>query len=412
MPKSDVVIIGAGIIGLSIAWQLARRSDLNVLVLEKGHSVGEGSTGASSAVCRHRYTRTEMVYLARDGINAYRHWGQFTGLKAPRAKYQQQGVLWMPGQDLGWSRREHARMIELGIPTTVLDDADLARMFPAFSSCTQLVDTVGGEEHECQGGGEHLLELEGGYIDPVAAAEDLLEACRREGVEVRFNSAVAEVTTTGGRATGVKLNDGSMVSSAQVVNASGPWCNAIFNSLGLDLPWTLTPTRIQILYLDRPAELAGEIPVTVDLNNGIYFRLQNRGQQLVVGSTLEADELEIVSDPDEFNRFADDSFTHAKLHALHHRLPALPYRGSIRGYCGLYTMNREDVHPIIGETAIPGFIVANGFSGHGFKLAPAVGSLVAQLLTGTTTDFDTAVAIDFFAVDRAPIDPDSKSVLA
>jgi len=412
MQGKDIVIIGAGIIGLSIAWQIARRCNLKVLVLEKGAGIGEGSTGASSAVCRHRYTRTEMVHLARDGIHAYRHWSEFTGLEHPRAQFHQTGVLWMPGQDCEWAPREHKRMVELGIATTVLDDSDLNRLFPAFSSCTLPADLVSGEEHNCHGGSSHLLELQGGYIDPVAAAEDLAQACRGKGVELRFNAAVSKITTEGDHVSGVKLADGTSISAAQVVNASGPWCNQLFRSVGLELPWTLVPTRIQILYIDRPAELVGDIPVSVDMANGIYFRTQNRGQQLVVGSTLEEDERELVENPDEFNRFADDSFTHAKLHALHHRFPALPYRGAITGYCGLYTMNREDVHPIVGVTGPTGLIAANGFSGHGFKLAPAVGSLVAQLLTGKTTDFDTPVSIDFFAIDRVPIDLGSKSVLA
>jgi glycine/D-amino acid oxidase-like deaminating enzyme len=183
--------------------------------------------------------------------------------------------------------------------------------------------------------------------------------------------------------------------------------------LGLVLPWTLAPTRIQMLYVDRPAELPGDIPVTIDIVNGIYFRSQNRGQQIVVGSVLEEDEQEeVVADPDDFNRFADEDFTVAKLHALHHRLPTLPYHGTRRGYCGLYTMNREGLHPIIGMTPLPGFIVANGFSGHGFKLAPAVGAMVARLITGNLCDFNTGVSADFFAIDREPIDPDSKSVLA
>jgi len=198
MQNKDVIIIGAGIIGLSIAWQIARRSSLNVLVLDKASGIGEGSTGASSAVCRHRYTRTEMVHMARDGINAYRRWSQFTGLKQPRAEYQQHGVLWMPGEDTEWAQREHQRMVELGIATTVLDDSDLKQRFPAFSSCILATDTVTAEEHDCRGGGRHLLELEGGYIDPVAAAEDLAEACLGRGVELEFNTTVEDVITAGG----------------------------------------------------------------------------------------------------------------------------------------------------------------------------------------------------------------------
>jgi len=84
----------------------------------------------------------------------------------------------------------------------------------------------------------------------------------------------------------------------------------------------------------------------------------------------------------------------------------------VRGYCGLYTTNLQDVHPIVGPTAIDGFWLANGFSGHGFKLAPAIGSMLAQALTGERRDFDTAVPLAFLGVDRQPIGLASKNVLA
>ena len=152
--------------------------------------------------------------------------------------------------------------------------------------------------------------------------------------------------------------------------------------------------------------------VTADISSGIYFRTQNRGQQLVVGSVLEEDEREAVADPDDFPREIDTDFEVAKLHLLHHRLPAMPYRGKVRGYCGLYTVNRNDVHPILGETAIPGFWVANGFSGHGFKLAPAIGSMMAQAITGERTDFDTRIPVTTYGIGRQPIELESLSVLA
>ena len=385
---------------------------MRVLVLEKGHSVGEGSTGASSAVCRHRYSREEMVNFARDGIFAYRNWSSFTGLKHPRAKFQQHGVLWMPGSNTSWAEKEHRRLQALGIATVLLDDDGLTERFPDLNCCRLSADLETGHEHDCIGGGRHLLELEGGYIDPMAAAEDLVEACRLKGVEIRFNSYASEVLTQGGSVTGIKLLSGETIGCPTLVNAMGPWCSALNENLGLTLPWSLVPTRIQVLYIDLPAELSGAIPATVDMENGIYFRSQNGGQQLVIGSVIEEDEREAISNPDEFDRFADEDFQTKKLHALHHRLPLLPYKGMRRGYSGLYTMNREDVHPIIGQTAVLGYFVANGFSGHGFKLAPAVGAMMAKIVTGNTSDFDTEVEPAFFSIDRQPIDPDSKSVLA
>ena len=101
-----------------------------------------------------------------------------------------------------------------------------------------------------------------------------------------------------------------------------------------------------------------------------------------------------------------------KLAAFHHRVPELEARGTPSGIAGLYMVNREDSHPIVGPTGVDGFWVANGFSGHGFKLAPSVGSMIAQAYAGVTTDFDTDVPMEFFAVDRDPIELDVKSVLA
>jgi glycine/D-amino acid oxidase-like deaminating enzyme len=127
---------------------------------------------------------------------------------------------------------------------------------------------------------------------------------------------------------------------------------------------------------------------------------------------LAEDEEEVVSDPDNFKRSPDVEFTQMKLAALHHRIPDLEARGNVSGIAGLYTINREDVHPIVGPTDVEGFWVVNGFSGHGFKLAPAIGSMVAQAVTGETRAMDTDVPLRFLAYDREPIDIGVKSVLA
>ncbi|MGI9295423.1 MAG: NAD(P)/FAD-dependent oxidoreductase, partial [Pseudomonadales bacterium] len=340
---ADVVIIGAGVIGLSIARQISRCSKLSIVVLDKSPAVGAGSTGASSAVLRHRYSYPAMVQLARDGIHAYRHWQSFTELSAPRARFEADSVLWLAHPKSNWAAEEQQRLQAAGIRAAVLDDASLQKRYPSLNPCCRGLDIRAGEEHECQGGGEHLLELDGGHIDPMDVLQDLLEANRLKGVQVRFKTNVKTVRTQNGRAVGVSLDSGAHIDAGIVVIASGPWCNQIIQQLDFDWRWNLTPTRIQIIYRDRPQVISGAIPVCADLASGIYFRLQNRGQQLLLGSTLPEDEMEAVSNPDDFLRIADDNFMQAKLHALHHRLPALPYRGNLRSYCGLYTVNRDDM---------------------------------------------------------------------
>src|SRR3954469_4129993 len=118
---ADVVVIGAGIIGMSAAFQIARRSSARVVVLEKGVGPGEGSTGASSAVCRFRYSYSEIVQLAKDGIGAYQNWPDFLGNATPNARFHRIGVLWL-ADDRGWAVREAARMESLGLACDALDD--------------------------------------------------------------------------------------------------------------------------------------------------------------------------------------------------------------------------------------------------------------------------------------------------
>lgn len=411
MQKSaDIIIIGAGIAGLCSALQLTRRTSASILVLEQGRGLGEGSTGASSAIGRHVYSQDRMIELARDGINAYRNWGEFLETDSVLASFDEAGLLWLSADD-AWCRTSRERLAGFGIPASLLTDADVRARFPAINPCALAPDLVQGEAHECRGGATHLLEENAGWIDPQNVLQDLFNVLKQKGVDIRFSTRVARILTEGRKLVGVETRDGSSWAAGQVVNASGPWCNELLEPLGLASRWPLRPTRIQMLHLERPASVEGHLPVCYDTQSGFYFRTQNRGQQLVTGSTREQEEQEEVN-PDSFDQLADADFTAITLHALHHRLPALTYRERVSGYAGLYTINREDVHPVVGQSPIDGLLLANGFSGHGFKLGPAVGSLIARSLTGDSIATDTRVPLDFLAWDRQPLKVGQKSVLA
>jgi len=407
----DIVIAGAGIIGMSTAFQIARRSSLSVLVLDKGIGPGEGSTGASSAVCRFRYTHAEMVRLAHDGVAAYRNWADFLGITEFRARYHRLGMLWFGNGSDDWAETEASRLDALGIRTAVLDDQAMKERYPAINPCIEPPDLMEGTPHDCRYGGRHLLELDGGYVDPVSALQDLIDAARARNVEVRFQSAVQHVHTVGGKVSAATLANGETIHCGALVCATGPWCNDLLDKFGLQNRWPLEPTRIQVVHIDRPESVEGDIPVCADPLSGIYFRTQNRGQQIIVGSVLPEDEEE-RADPNDYAAYVDDDYARLKLHALQHRIPELSYTGAVHGYSGLYTINRADVHPVVGCTEVGGFYVANGCSGHGFKLAPAIGSLLAQAITGDHLSFDTGVNPAFLAFDRSPIAVSSKSALA
>ena len=407
---ADVIVVGAGIIGSSIAFQLARHG-VSVIALDKGAGPSEGSTGASSSICRCRYTNPEVVRLAFHGQEAYGSWSEFTGLSDVRSGLNRVGVLWMMGESPERVGAEVAKLNAEGVTASALGPDDVTGSFPALSDCAQPFDLTGDTEHVCAPGEAFLYEDEGGYADPVGANQDLIEATVKLGGEVRFGSRVTGVLHSGADVAGVRLADGSELSADLVVNAAGPWCNQLNEMVGVEVRWTLTPTRIQTVYRPWP-ETLGSIPVCADASTGIYFRPESGGQQVMVGSVLAEDEEEIVDDPDVYKRVPDAEFTQLKLAAFHHRVPGLEARGTPSGIAGLYTINREDVHPIVGPSGADGFWLANGFSGHGFKLAPAIGSMVAQAFSGERTDFDTDVPMDFFSVDREPIGVAQKSVLA
>jgi glycine/D-amino acid oxidase-like deaminating enzyme len=407
---ADVVVVGAGIIGSSISYQLARRR-IEVIAVDKGEGPAEGSTGASSSICRCRYTNPEVVRLAFYGQKALGDWSRFTGLDETRSQLHRVGVIWMMGESREKVDRDAAQLLSQGVDAETLGPEDVTRLFPAVSNCTEPLDMSGDIDHVCRPGEAFLYEPGGGYADPVGANQDLIEATRARGGEVRFKSQVVDVLREGDRVTGVKLADGTSISAGLVINAAGPWCNVLNGIAGADIRWTLTPTRIQTVYRPWPESL-GQLPIGLDETTGIYFRPESAGQQIMVGSVTAEDEQEIIADPDNFKRVPDADYTQLKLAAFHHRIPSLEPRGQVTGIAGLYTINREDVHPIVGPSGVDGFWVANGFSGHGFKLAPAIGSMVAQAISGERTDFDTDIPIDFFSVDREPIDVSVKSVLA
>jgi sarcosine oxidase subunit beta len=408
---ADVLIIGGGIIGMSVAHQIARRSNLKVIVLEKGVGLGEGSTGGSSAITRQRYSKLESIRVARDGNIIWRNWAEYTGLSDPVGTLHDIGVLWMMHDSILGVEADKDRLVAEGIDAVMVDAADLKKLYPGVSACMVPFDLTGEIEHECADGDAFLIERDTGFFDATGALLDVATAARAGGVDVRMRAEVVDVSVAGGRATGVTLADGSSIDAHMIVNAAGPWCNRISAMAGLETPWELVPTRIQVIYRALPADVPRPIPVICDAPGGVYFRPEAGDGQIILGSLLEEDELELA-DPDRYNEAADRAFIDTKIHALHHRLPDLPYVGAPGGMASLYTVNRQDVLPIVGPTTIDGFAVVNGFSGHGFKESQVIASMMAQWITDERVDLDTDVPMEFFSIDRDPIDIAEHTVLA
>merc|ERR1711871_1456587 len=256
-----------------------------------------------------------------------------------------------------------------------------------------------------------LLEHGCGHMDSSACLHDIHAACLREGVDVRFNAAASLVAADAHRIDGVTIGAAGdhMVSSGVTVNCSGPWFDKLNAQAGVTASTTMLPTRIQVGHKNLPddEDYLG-LPFVADCYgaSGIYFMPRRANRQLVFGSVDHRFESEVV-DPDDFNNQLDPDVKIDYLSYLMHRLPGLPASGHISGFSHMYTVNQDDVHPLLGAAPeMDNYFLVNGFSGHGFKLAPAVGSLVQQQILGKSSRKglgNTSIPLDFMSATRDPL---------
>lgn len=401
-PDVDVIVIGAGIIGSAVAYQIARRSPLRVLVVDKAAGPATGSTGASVAISRCRYTVPEVVRLAYCSQLAYRSWSTFTGLREPISDYTQLGALWVFDRTSEQLAAEYERMRGNGVAVEVLSANEVLHRWPELDLCIEPIDFEAVDKHQCRQGKFFLYEVEAGIADPAGANADLVAASRREGVDVRFGTGVTDIVTDEGRVFGVRLDNGDEVRCGLVVNAAGPWCNKINEMAGAQRRWTLTPTRVQLV-LREWNDTDPRLPITFDGSTDGCYRMERSGNQILLVSPESPSFMEATSDPDNLRMSPDRECVEATLAAFQHRAPGVRHVGTTTGTCGLYTINEQDSHPIVGPSEVPGLWLANGFSGHGFKLAPGIGAMMARAITGAEAPFDPDIPDDLFSIDRTPL---------
>lgn len=405
----DVVIIGGGIMGVSTAFQLARRGVERVAVLEKGPHVASGSTGQSTAVVRQRYANEEVVRLAHWSLQMFHRWCERLELREDRSGFTPAGVVWVPDVSGDCGENAAEMFARVGAKGGMVDVAEVRDRYPDFNLCHHAV-ALDGAEHECATPQRLFWEPDGGFADPQATTEDLLRAATNLGVEVFTRHEVVAIESADGGTFRVQCGNDGNFTCQRLLNAAGPWCNRVNTMAGVELPMKLMPTCVQMAVRDRPAEVIGELPVFISAADEVYGRPEARGTQLLIGSVSADDERERVDDPDRFDAHVDPAFRDRMMHKLHHRF-AMKSRGTVHGYAALYTVNVDDWHPIVDQVGPAGYYVANGFSGHGFKLGPSMGALIARLVSGVAMPDDPPVDAAYFSATRQPI-PSSGGVLA
>ena len=355
--SANVVVIGGGVNGTSVAMHLSRMGAGKVVLVEKGH-LASGASGRSGAMVREHYLHPTLVKMAMEASDIFHNFGDAIG---GDARFIETGrMLFFGERDADAARANVEMNRELGVNIHTLTPPEISEIVPQAS----LEDIALG-----------VYEPNSGYADPMATTYAYAEQARVHGSEILTQCAVTEIKTAGGRVAGVQTEDGLIEADAVVV-AAGPWVNKLAAPMGELLP--ITPIRVQMVHLRRPPILESLNVNVIDYTTGAYFRV-DAGYNTLVGGE-DWDDLSEVVNPDSFGLNADhDTVTRfwdrAKL-----RFPDFVAATQRGGYGSLYDMT-PDGNPILDKSSgVEGLYWAAGFSGHGFKLSPVVGRMVAELV--------------------------------
>ncbi|MET8653760.1 NAD(P)/FAD-dependent oxidoreductase [Nocardia aurea] len=377
----NYVIVGGGLEGLAIAWSLADRGETDIVVLERG-TLCSGMTGKSSGVVRCHYGSPSLAAMAWYGVDIFT---RATEIFGDDMGFQQCGYVVGVGEDnLGPLHANVAMMRSLDIDVQLIDHAAMGSLWPGMH-----LDDFAAFAYEPLGGrGE-------AYLAGMAFAA----SARTLGVRIRQSTPVrALLRRPRDDVYGVALADGSEIHAGTVILAAGPWTPALAAGVGVDLD--IKAQRAQLVLVDQ-GEPTPVVPVLSDLAGLSYLCREPNGELLFGNSDHSAPR---YIDPDDYVNRADESTVDTAIRKLGHRLPEMPDPRITGSYVGAYDVT-PDYNPVIGPAPVDGLFLAAGFSGHGFKISPAVGKLVADLVTDGKTELPNVDPHDFRYSRFAENDP-------
>ena len=373
---ADVVIIGGGIVGSSIAYHLAERGCAGVLIIEREEKQGLGSTSKSMGGVRAQFATEINIQMSLYAIECFANFEELTG---QTADYRAHGYLFCAttAAHLNYLKENQAKQRAFG-----LKDAEMVSREEIVKMVPQLIadDIIGGAYCPTDG-----------FVDPHGVLTGFAKRAKERGVRIWLNTEVTGISVENGEVTGVKTTNGE-VSTRNVVNAAGPWAAGIAQMAGVELP--VTPLRRQIVKTQRCDFLPAKFPMVIDMSSGFHFRREG--------------EAILMAWPDDEETYGfKTAFTHDFLekiltHAIN-RVPQfvdLPVNPK-QCWAGMYEVS-PDHHAIIGAApGVKGLLFANGFSGHGVMHSPATGRITADLILGQPSFVDPApLRVERFAEGR------------
>jgi sarcosine oxidase, subunit beta len=397
---ADVVIIGSGIVGSSVAYHLAEQGCTNVLVIEREAHQGKGSTGKSMGGVRAQFSTAVNIQMSRYSIDFFSRFDEVVGHPAD---YRAHGYLFCATTErhLNYLKVNRERQISLGVKNVELLSAeDIAKFVPQL----RFEDIVGGTFCPTDG-----------FVDPHSVMMGFMLSARTRGTRLWLDTTVTGIEVDGSagilpanggkengltpprssafhRITGVNTTRGH-VSTPIVINAAGPWAAEVARMAGADLP--VEPLRRQLVPTEPFDGLPQRFPMVIDMSSGFHFRREGKGILLAWNDPEETAGFKTDFDP----TFVEKILTHAA-----YRVPALAEAevNPRRAWAGLYEMT-PDHHAIIGDAPnVEGLYFANGFSGHGVMHSPASGRITADLVVHGNSDLIDAaqLSVDRFAEGR------------
>ncbi len=388
----DAIIIGAGIIGGAIAFELSKKGYRTVNV-DKLSAAGEGSTGSTSAIVRTHYSTWDGTALAYESFKHWQDWQAYLEVEDERgpARLIESGMLIIRSAQRNFEKelRFHDR---LGIPYQRLDVAALHAKFPfcdatAFYPPKRADDENFGDQTAESIPGAIFIPTAGYINDPQLASHNLQRAAEAKGARFLFDSEVVAIRRHDGRVEGITLKSGDAFDAPVVVNAAGPHSFIINRLAGIDGTMNVTTRalRHELHYLPAPdVEL---LPFISDDDLGGYCRSEV-GHTMLIGSQDPAcDPKEWIDDPDDFNRDVTSAQWKSQVYRMALRMPGLDIPTRPKGLAHLYDVT-DDWIPIYDRSDLAGFYLAIGTSGNQFKNAPMVGRIMAELVAACEAGHD------------------------
>lgn len=375
---ADIVIVGGGIMGASLAWHLARRGAGRIVLLERD-VVAAGASGRTGALLRRHYSNQPEAVLAHRSWETFSRWSDVVGgppVHTPSGLIVTVDTSPARAANVDRMRRNVAMQNEVGIPSCLVSQVELRELQPQANW-----DDVTFAAYE----------PDSGYVDAIPATQGLARAARVAGAQICEGVSALGLLTNAGRVSGVRTTSGD-IAAGTVVVVAGPWTTSLMQTAGVSLP--IEALRVQVAILQRPLDV-DEHMVYLDTVAGIFTRPWAPGRTLIgVGGGDQHDPV----DPDAFDPRNDAGYGNLAIAAVSQRIPGMRHSRYLHGHAGLYDMT-PDAHPVIGAIGPDGLYVAAGFSGAGFKKGPAVGEALTDLILAPDRGPDW-VDLGPFAPDR------------